>query len=603
MKKTLLSFCMIAVSFVNAQNFGFLKQFEPHSNGGIRNLSVSTNATGEIVNCGIGGNNVDFDPGVSTYSIAVTYLYPTPFWISKLDANGNFLWAKVIEVSGGDSPMAKINSTGEVIIGNSFDSNGTGDFDPGSGTFTMAALPGYLKTGFIEKLSTSGTFVWAKQFEQNATGSDVSINDLELDNVNNIYVTGVFRGSIDFDPSPTTSLVINGGTQENTFIVKLDNNGNFKWVKTFIGNITSGGNVKSIAMVLDKDKNIITSGTFNGTVDFDPSSATFTLNTIQPINRNVPFISKLDSNGNFMWVNQFVDAIPNHNNGTPLSDIDVDSNNDLYITGSIIDSLDFDPGIGTFYLKSSAPYFNVYVVKLTSTGNFQWGKMFKGNFNDSRSSSIKIDNNKDVFVALNFNNNVLDLDPGIGTATVSAFGNTAILVNRLNANGDYVNNYYFISNSNASNSINSMAFDNTNNLLVNGEFSLYYNNGTNWIDFDPGIGLVKGINYFAKSCGFLVKLNNLSVGINEKKIELVSFNIFPNPSSQVLNIEFEMKNKGPVTIDLTNTLGQIVFTERIMDDVSSDSATLNINNLNPGVYFVNATDSKGNKAVKKIIKE
>ena len=77
------------------------------------------------------------------------------------------------------------------------------------------------------------------------------------------------------------------------------------------------------------------------------------------------------------------------------------------------------------------------------------------------------------------------------------------------------------------------------------------------------------------------------------------FKLFPSPTNGILNIDLSNFKEDNTSIIITNALGQVVFTERIITENSS----FNINYLNAGVYFVNITDSKGNKAVKKIIKE
>ena len=83
----------------------------------------------------------------------------------------------------------------------------------------------------------------------------------------------------------------NGGS--DAFVLKLDNDGNFMWVKTF------GGMLREyiIDLAIDDTGNIITTGIFNGEADFDPGLAIFNQT---PEMYNDTFIQKLDSNGNFL---------------------------------------------------------------------------------------------------------------------------------------------------------------------------------------------------------------------------------------------------------------------------------------------------------------
>lgn len=77
------------------------------------------------------------------------------------------------------------------------------------------------------------------------------------------------------------------------------------------------------------------------------------------------------------------------------------------------------------------------------------------------------------------------------------------------------------------------------------------------------------------------------------------FLIYPNPTNKNLTIVFELLSESATTITITNTLGQIVLT----DNITSLHSSFNVEYLESGIYFVNISDSKGNKSVQKIIKE
>src|SRR5678815_2668631 len=51
-------------------------------------------------------------------------------------------------------------------------------------------------------------------------------------------------------------------------------------------------------LVLDASRNVYITGDFSGTVDFDPGVGTYELTSAGDYNI---FISKLDTNGNFIW--------------------------------------------------------------------------------------------------------------------------------------------------------------------------------------------------------------------------------------------------------------------------------------------------------------
>lgn len=80
-----------------------------------------------------------------------------------------------------------------------------------------------------------------------------------------LYITGNFSSStVNFDPGlGTNNLNITAGTGSNNFILKLQNDGNFAWVRKFEGN--SNGQ----SVIVDNSNNIICTGYYGDSVDFD----------------------------------------------------------------------------------------------------------------------------------------------------------------------------------------------------------------------------------------------------------------------------------------------------------------------------------------------
>lgn len=91
-----------------------------------------------------------------------------------------------------------------------------------------------------------------------------------------------------------------------------------------------------------------------------------------------------------------------------------------------------------------------------------------------------------------------------------------------------------------------------------------------------------------------------SVGISNFANE-VDFNLFPNPVSEVLNIELSSISKNKITINIHSVLGQNIYTEDVNVNNNTVNKSLNLTNLNldSGVYFV--TFSYDNKSVTKKI--
>src|SRR6186713_2706602 len=80
----------------------------------------------------------------------------------------------------------------------------------------------------IGSRATAQNIEWAKGWGGTRNDS-YYIKSLLVDQTNNVYATGIFEGTVDFDPGPgITNLTAVGS--EDAFISKLDNSGNLDWV-------------------------------------------------------------------------------------------------------------------------------------------------------------------------------------------------------------------------------------------------------------------------------------------------------------------------------------------------------------------------------------
>ncbi len=103
---------------------------------------------------------------------------------------------------------------------------------------------------------------WARQLKGN--GNDVAYS-VTTDSDGNLYSVGIFQDSIDLDPGVGVATFISIGGF-NTFIQKLDQNGDFVWGKQFNGVIPEIGTF----IVTDELGNVYVAGVFLDTLDLDP---------------------------------------------------------------------------------------------------------------------------------------------------------------------------------------------------------------------------------------------------------------------------------------------------------------------------------------------
>ena len=400
--------------------------------------------------------------------------------------NPTFQWVKT---TGTINEKTAGNAITKDANGNTYTTgvfSGTVDFDPGTGIYNLSCPSAPGSGIFILKLDPNGNFIWAK-----GIGNTESFNTstaIQLDNNGNILVVGAFEGTMDFDPGTgIVNKTSSGGT--DAFVLKLDGNGNFMWIKSFGNN----NNDNCSDFRLDATGYMYLTGGFNGTVNFDTGAGTSTLTSTPAASAGSSgtdiFISKLDPAGNLVWVKSM--------GGGDLDEttsIELDGSGNIYTTGTFYGTTDLDPGAGT--ANFTAPgWSNIFVSKLDASGNFVWAKSIGQTF-ENTGRGIAVNLIGEVYVTGYFNGTA-DFDPDAGTFNMSSAGLSDIFIMKLKNNGS-LGWAKRIGDSGNDMSV-SLATDMTNNVYVCG----YYSVGA---DFDPGTGVFM-LNSAGDEDTFILKLD------------------------------------------------------------------------------------------------
>lgn len=437
--------------------------------------SLAVDTSGNVYITGYFNGSADMDPGPGIYNL--TSLFAGIF-IVKLDPSGNFVWAKQFSGTATAQSFAiALDSTNNILITGRF--QGTIDFDPDTGTTNLTAFGN--DDIFVSKLDSSGNFIWIQQM---GGSSADQAREIALDIMGNIYTTGTFGGTADFDPGASTATLTTMGNQD-VFVSKLDSSGNFVWVKQFGGINTE----QAYGIALDTMGNIYTTGAFSGLCDFDPSVA---VNTLTSPLLNI-FVSKLDSSGNFVWAR--------HLAGNGIAEalaVTIDSANNILTTGYIDAATDFDPGAGTFILTPTSTE-SIFISKLNTSGDFVWAKLFAGSTSFNRGNSITTDTSNNVYTSGIFSGTG-DFDPGADTFTMVSVGFYDGFVSKLDASGDF--EYAWGFGDEFIDGGFEISVDNAGNVYAAGYFS-----GT--VDFDPGAGTADLTGFVDSQDAFIFRLESL----------------------------------------------------------------------------------------------
>ena len=351
-------------------------------------FSVAVDAQGQVYAAGFFEGTADFDPGPDSFLLSSAGLFDA--FILKLDAEGEFLWAKSIQ--GDNNIMAYAicaDEAGSVYATGWFAD--TPDFDPGPGSSSLTSVG--LADVFVLKLDGEGNFLWAKSFGGDSSDEGGSIG---LDAAGNVYTAGWFYGTADFNPGAQPAVLTSQG-ERDLFIQKMDSDGGFLWARAFGGPRDDYG----YAIYAVGNEQVYVAGSF-----FD-SMALGALGTLSSSGGADAFVLKLDGGGSILWAKTM---------GGPSEDearsVWADAAGAVYVAGYFRGEADFGPASLT-----SAGSWDIFAHKLDRDGNSQWAESFGGSDNDKAFSAC-LDTSGDYYLS-GFFEGTVDFDPPSGSAVFS----------------------------------------------------------------------------------------------------------------------------------------------------------------------------------------
>ena len=290
--------------------------FDIGSSGNDEGASVAVDVSGNVFIGGYYSGTADFDPS-GTIQNLVSPSSTSEGFFAKYNSSGNYIWAKRVGSNSGDRVNGiAINSAGTNVYITGYYQDVI-DMDPDAGTQNLTYGPGDLADMFFAKYDVNGAYVWAKSTVGNNTWSQG--NGITTDASGNVYVTGYFQLTVDFDPDAGVQNV-SAVSANDIFFAKYNSNGAYAWAKDVggVGNNNDYGN----SIVVHPNGNVFVTGGYND---------------------SGIFLGRYDANGNLIC-KAAMGACEGTTQGNGIA---VDANGNVVVTGSFNATVDFDPGAGT----------------------------------------------------------------------------------------------------------------------------------------------------------------------------------------------------------------------------------------------------------------
>jgi hypothetical protein len=521
-------------SFCLGQNCQWAKSCDGYSESN----SVCTDKNGNVF---ITGYFVA--PSITFGSYTLTCPGPGAVFLAKYDPNGNVLWAKG---GYGDGNNIKSFSADTDQDGNIF---AIGNFTGTSimlDTYTLTNVGGI--DSYLAKYDPNGNVLWAKSIGS-ADGFEFTLS-VKTDLTNNVYVTGYSTSSV---------LTIGTNTFNNSsammYLVKYDAAGNVLWVKK------GDGNAGGYAVTTDKAKNVFITGSFgNPTMTID----TQTLTNVD--NNSFFYIAKFDSTGSLLWMK-------NESCGYGYG-LSTNFAGDLFVTGGTGGTPTPTSSVGSYTFANK----DVFISKYDSNGNVVWAKGIGSGSDYAYAVSTDVSN---IYATGRFNSPLVF---GTNTLTVPAGYVNPIYFARFDFNGNFVSATALDVGNGSNNHQNWICADAFSNVYVTGFFQ------TN--PFNTGCGALAPTG---NRSGFLAKYYFSDVGLKEN-LEKSSFQLFPNPVSELLYLRFPENEfeKG----EIINSVGQLV---KAIDLTSIKDKEISVRGLKEGIYVLNLSGANSQTVSKRFV--
>ena len=317
---------------------------------------------------------------------------------------------------------------------------------------------------------------WVKSFGGTESDKGISIG---TDSSGNVYISGYYNTSADFDQITLTNNNASGTNKEN-FVAKLDSNGNVLWA--IPGGNQSGGccDDRALGMHVTPSGDVFITGTFWSSYYLGVRGAPGTID-VPGSQRNAhdnSLLAKIDTDGNPQWVIGFGGDNTSGGCSWPIYDADdhsydvkVDSDGFIYVTGFFSGyDADFDGFTITNPEWGNDCQPMGYIGKLDSNGTWLWVDKFDGikDQRGSRDNRLAIDQFSNIYVVGGFQDRGPNQVANFGPFSLNSNGEWDAFIFKMDKEGNWL--WAEGIGSNKTDRANSIAIDICDDIYITGEY-------------------------------------------------------------------------------------------------------------------------------------
>jgi hypothetical protein len=423
----------------------------------------------------VDGNGAIYTTGL--YSGTITVGSETVTWgggnsdgfLTKHDSDGTPLWVKSFSGPRDNNAIdVAVDGNNNIYLTGFFSGAGSNAFDadPGPGVYLLENQSIFAtRDCFIIKLDSNGDFVWAKQISNPAGFGNEDSKSIEIDAAGNVYVAGNFA-SADFDPDPNNQVLLTTIGGSDGFVLKLDTDGNFVWVKTF----ASTGNDSVEDMDFDANGDLLITGRFRNTIDLDPNAGTanFTSNGGDDL-----FMAKINTEGEYVWGQAFGGT------GLDIAKVIKSLPSGIFVGGTFSGTVDLDPTGGTNSITSNGSS-DAFLSSFDNNGNYNFSYVLGGETSDLEDFYDVVENINGNIYATGAFAGTTDFDNSAAEAITTSNGNTDNFLLEMTPSGDY-QNHWTVGGADTE-SYQQVHFNANNEVITSGTFR------STEVDFNPFSG-------------------------------------------------------------------------------------------------------------------